>query len=127
MGTKAGCQGIQEVEVERTGFIKKDEANETMREEPGRKGRIPVRLITLGSEFPPSLFYDVRSTVLKETAIPSCPTFHLCLTFMSSTQFYHGKGSISPHQMQSCYYLNRAGLPNHLPTGQCTANQHLDS
>lgn len=71
-----------------------------MSEEPesSRAGgkRIPVRLITLGSEFPPSLFYDVRSTVLKETAIQSRPTFHLRLTFMSSTQFYRGKGSTPP-------------------------------
>lgn len=41
MGSNAGCKGIQEVDVERTGFIKKDEANETMREEPesSRAGR----------------------------------------------------------------------------------------
>lgn len=42
MESIAGCKGIQDVDVERTGFIKKKtDANETMREEPesSRAGR----------------------------------------------------------------------------------------
>lgn len=33
-GSNAGCKGIQGVDVKGTGFVKKDEGNETMREEP---------------------------------------------------------------------------------------------
>lgn len=71
-----------------------------------------VRLITSGSKFPVNHFYDTQAILLKEEAILPCPTFHLCLTFMSSTQFYHRKCNVylSADAILPCYHLNRAGL-----------------
>lgn len=83
-----------------------------------------VRLITSGSKFPLNHFYNTQAILLKEEAIWLRPTFHLCLTFMSSTQFYHSECNayLSANAILPCYLLNCAGLiiipprANMLPT-----------
>lgn len=83
-----------------------------------------ARLITSGSKFPVNRFYNTQAILLKEEAIRLRPTFHLRLTFMSSTQFYHSKFNVylSADAILPCYRLNRAGLiiisprANMLPT-----------
>lgn len=83
-----------------------------------------ARLITSGSKFPVNRFYNTQAILLKEEAIRLRPTFHLRLTFMSSTQFYHSKFNVylSADAIQPCYHLNHAGLiiisprANTLPT-----------
>lgn len=83
-----------------------------------------ARLITSGSKFPVNHFYNTQAILLKEEAIRLRPTFHLRLTFMSSTQFYHSKFNVylSADAILPCYHLNHAGLiiisprANMLPT-----------
>lgn len=83
-----------------------------------------ARLITSGSKFPVNRFYNIQAILLKEEAIRLRPTFHLRLTFMSSTQFYHSKFNVylSADAILPCYHLNHAGLiiisprANMLPT-----------
>lgn len=71
-----------------------------------------ARLITSGSKFPVKRFYNTQAILLKEEAIRLRPTFHLRLTFMSSTQFYHRECNayLSADAILPCYHLNRAGL-----------------
>lgn len=71
-----------------------------------------ARLITSGSKFPANHFYNTWAILLKEEAIRLRPTFHLRLTFMSSTQFYHSECNVylSADAILPCYYLNSAGL-----------------
>ena len=71
-----------------------------------------ARLITSGSKFPANHFYNTQAILLKEKAIQLRPTFHLRLTFMSSTQFYHSEYNVylSADAILPCYHLNHAGL-----------------
>lgn len=114
-GSNAGCKVIQGVNVKGSGFVNKKRKQTRQwgkrQNYPRQKGRIPVRLITLGSQFPLSLSYYVRSAVLKETRIQSRPTFHLCLTFMSCTRFYCGKGSVSPPSSGTVLLLHKPCRP----------------
>lgn len=66
-----------------------------------------MRVITCGSKVPANHFYNTRAILLEEEAIRLCPTFHLQLTFMSSTQFYHSELSVylsSGGTRAPCYY-----------------------
>lgn len=91
-------KGSQFVEGWRTGWGLKEESL--------------VKLITSGSKFPVKRFYNTEAILLKEEAARPRPTFHLRLTFMSSTQFYHSEFNVylSADAILPCYYLNRAVL-----------------
>lgn len=69
-----------------------------------------ARLITSGSKFPVNRLYNAQAILLKEEAILLCPTFHLRLTFMSSTQFYHSDCNVSADAILPCYHLNHEGF-----------------
>lgn len=108
-------RGQREPEIERVGGLRK---------------RSPARLITSGSKFPVNHFYNTQAILLKEEAIRRCPTFHLRLTFMSSTQFYHSECNAyrSSDAVVVLSLLKPCRPPNHLPEGQCAPheNLHLD-
>lgn len=78
-----------------------------------------MRVITCGSKVPANRSYSTRAILLEEEAIRLCPTFHLQLTFMSSTQFYHSPTSTS-HQTAVVRLVTTAYTarpPNHRPQG----------
>lgn len=54
----------------------------------------------------------------KEEAILLCPSFHLRLTFMSSTQFYHSDCNATADATLPCYLLNSAGFIISSPEGR---------
>lgn len=85
----------------------------------GLEERSPARLITRGSKFPVSHFRNIPAIVLKEAAIHQRPTFHLRLTFMSSTQFYHSERDVYPSSDTALVLLllKPCRPPNHLPAG----------
>lgn len=89
-----------------------------------------MRVITCGSKVPANHFYNTRAILLEEEAIRLCPTFHLQLTFMSSTQFYHSESNVylsSGGSRAPCYYcLNRAGLLIIAPRAWTLPNENLN-
>lgn len=89
-----------------------------------------MRVITCGSKVPANHFYNTRAILLEEEAIRLCPTFHLQLTFMSSTQFYHSQWNVylsSDGSSAPCYYcLNRAGLLIIAPRAGTLPNENLN-
>lgn len=125
-------------EMKRTRFIKRDmgfatswdKANEEMKRQKRRREgetckKSPVRHITHGSKFPLNHFYSTQAILLKEEAVRLCPTFHLCLTFTSSTQFYHSECYVyfsSDVVVVTRWYvlllLKPCRPPNHLPKGK---------
>jgi len=69
-------------------------------------------LLPVVQKFPVNHFYNTQDIPMEEKAIWLRPTFHLCLTFTSSAQFYHSecKVYLSADAMLPCYNSSRAGL-----------------